>query len=370
MKTKSISIPLILGMCIFTVSVNTNPVLAFSTKSVSTSKYITTRPSIQGITNLPDGGKETHYNIDGYTLTAVTPPNGFNPKNATQDQLIKYGFYNRSSNPKRDINKKISTYRKTPSITLTKANVQHGYKSNEVSAIDNFHNTFSKLLSLKNTEFQSSNWSGLGNDTGGFWGVYGEFFQPTIASNSVNGSAESSWVGIGGDALHFNTNNGLIQEGTSYIQSYGVYNVWLEFLYPSKDSYELDLTGMQVSPGDDMAFDVAWDESNYIAYFTFWNYSKGEDEELYAQLDSNYYDSKTAEWIDEAPKINGSIAPLANYGSINWIDCQSYTGTDGWQDLDNRHVNRYSMYDGATLLSQPTNPYASNAFYDNFYNAQ
>ncbi len=42
-----------------------------------------------------------------------------------------------------------------------------------------------------------------------------------------------------------------------------------------------------------------------------------------AQISSVYYSGATAEFIDERPTCNGTIEPLAEYGTVQWQYCDA-----------------------------------------------
>jgi hypothetical protein len=317
------------------------------------------------ISDFPGGGKIYSFNIDGYTVTSAVPPDNFNPVTATDEQLQKYGFEPRpkDSSKLNAWQERMSHYKSTPipaiGVTDFRENINQSLQ-------DNAQNT------IYNSDYSCPSWSGYENDVGGFNATEGDFVIPSISS-TYSEAEESSWVGIGGDQLHFGGNGGLIQAGVYWERSTGKYTPFYEWINAAGQGVQgLSFSGISVKAGDLVDIYVDWSNPlNYTAYFGIEDLTNGQSANYTATLNSNFYDTKTADWIDEAPCINDGSeqAPLGNYGTINWSVCYSELTTDNMTAFNSRHCDRDIATNGTTILSEPDLPSSTSSFTDHFYNA-
>jgi hypothetical protein len=184
----------------------------------------------------------------------------------------------------------------------------------------------------------ASNWSGYA-ENGTFAGVSSTWTVPTVAASS-SATYSSAWIGVDG----FNNSN-LIQTGTEedYYNGAAHYNAWWEILPAAETALP---SSYAVTGGDRMSAKIyetsatttvgggggrfgrggrggttehVWDIT--ISDTTRgWTYSTSQ---AYAGTGSS------AEWIMEAPEVNGKIATLAHYA----INAPSGVG-----DFDNAGV--------------------------------
>ena len=148
----------------------------------------------------------------------------------------------------------------------------------------------------------STNWAGYIASGTTFTGVGGTWNVPSIVPSQPAQYA-AQWVGIDGVL-----NSDLIQTGTGETTSGGTtsYDAWFELL----PAYEVEINA-PVAPGDVMAATVtegspgSW--TIYIEDQTQgWHYTNTFSYSIAAQ---------TAEWIEEAPTVDGSQSTLADFGS-------------------------------------------------------
>lgn len=151
----------------------------------------------------------------------------------------------------------------------------------------------------------SSNWSGyaITKTDSDFNSVSGQWIVPTVRPSS-NNAYSSAWVGIDG----FN-NDSLIQTGTAHdsINGSASYYAWWEILPAAATRIP-----HPVSPGDRMRAEI-----NHIGG-SMWSIMLINDTKGWTFRTVRPYSGprESAEWIVEAPSINGQITRLANYGKV------------------------------------------------------
>jgi hypothetical protein len=153
----------------------------------------------------------------------------------------------------------------------------------------------------------SENWSGYVAGNGPFTGVNGTFTVPTLYAGEPSGDRVTEWVGIDGGT---SGDTSLIQAGVEeypdpsdpdlfYIQP------WWEIL----PAAQTNITSMTVGAGNEVTVTIGqisgteWgitltDDTNGESFTTDQTYTGPES---------------TAEWIVEAPELNGEITTLAPY---------------------------------------------------------
>jgi hypothetical protein len=146
----------------------------------------------------------------------------------------------------------------------------------------------------------SSNWSGVADTGHTYASVKGSWRVPTVVATSGNRFA-ADWVGIGG----FSTGD-LIQAGTSEQFAGGTasYNAWTEIL----PAPEVVIPSFPIHPGDRMTVSVKKGTGNQWTIVVR-NATSGQTftkKLTYASC------LCSAEWIHEAPTVNGQQAVLAS----------------------------------------------------------
>jgi len=169
------------------------------------------------------------------------------------------------------------------------------------------------LASTINASWASSNWSGYAK-TGTYHSASARWVVPTVTRSRQ--AFSSTWVGVDG----FNNSN-LIQTGTEqdWFSGSAHYNAWWEIL----PAAETVITTITVHPGDVFTASVSQVSG------TTWNITI-TDTTTGASFSTNrtYTGPGTsAEWIQEAPTVNGSIARLAHYGQTTF-DPDTANGTN------------------------------------------
>lgn len=335
------------------------PVLVNAAQSSQTNQSASGEDlSVSCIKKLPNGGSTYIYNSeDGAQVTYYVPPEGFDPLHASDKMLAEYGF------PKRP----------TDSKSLAEwQNLMEAYKFTAVPSVTKIkRNAGLRTKSISNTAYTTQNWSGVEETPSRYkyTEAEGEFIQPTKRDGNV-GTAESTWVGIGGDTLNY-ASHCLIQCGTAMVAS--GYYIWWETLNTNDtNSYENKISNFIVRPGDKISLKVSYEVSYGAAYFFIINETTGQSQQCSTDA-SQYYDGSTAEFIDERPSVNGYLYYLADYGTVSWSNCQAVlsqgTQVIGKYDAQILGFNYLAMKNSDTghILSRPYPFTNSTDFIDKFY---
>ncbi len=160
----------------------------------------------------------------------------------------------------------------------------------------------------------STNWAGYTATTSGgngFTSISGGWTVPAITSGSSSGGSYSSiWVGIDGIG-----NNALEQLGTEgdYYGGAAHYDAWWEMI-PAPETL---IPSMSVAPGDRMFANVTYIGSGKFV-LSITNLTTNTS---FSTTQTNTSAPRSsAEWIAEATTVNGTIAPVADYGTVKFND--------------------------------------------------
>jgi Peptidase A4 family len=164
-------------------------------------------------------------------------------------------------------------------------------------------------------QWAASNWSGYA-ETGTFTGVSGTWTVPAVTATS-SPTYSATWVGVDG----FNDDD-LIQTGTEqdYYSGAAHYDAWWEIL-PAAET-EISPSSHPVSPGDRMSASIYETSSTTGGGGFFhrrsehvWVISISDTTKGWSFTTDQGYNGpgSSAEWIVEAPEVNGSIAALSHY---------------------------------------------------------
>jgi len=199
-------------------------------------------------------------------------------------------------------------------VTASSANVnsRHSLALKVPPISGNSH--FGKGLKSKSTTnysgygWSSANWSGYAITTSqSFYEVSGTWIVPKVAP-SKQSTFSATWVGIDG----FN-NNYLIQTGTEQDYYFGSahYTAWWS---DSNVGFVEQPLNISISPGDKMYANIDKVSSSS------WDITLTDVTTNASVTISVSYPGpgESAEWIVEAPVVNGRIATLANYGQTTF----------------------------------------------------
>ena len=185
----------------------------------------------------------------------------------------------------------------------------------------------------------STNWSGYAatGSSGEFTSVAASWTQPTITCTSKT-TYSSYWVGLDGYS-----NSALEQTGTEAdcIGGRAEYGAWWEVLPASESPYSVT-----VKAGDSLSASVV-DNGNGTFTMTLSDSTEGWSKTTTADGSSGYQDA-SAEVIAEATEVNGQIAKLSDFGTVNF----SGASADG-QSLGSYSPNEIVMAGSSDVKAQP-----------------
>jgi Peptidase A4 family len=191
---------------------------------------------------------------------------------------------------------------------------------------------------VRNT-WAASNWSGYA-ETGTFDGVSSTWTVPTVTASS-SATYSSAWIGVDG----FN-NSDLIQTGTEedYYNGAAHYNAWWEILPAAETALPSNYT---VTAGDRMSANIYETSATTTVggggggrfgrggrggtTEHLWDITISDTTRGWTFSTSQAYNGPggSAEWVMEAPEVNGRIATLAHY---------TISAPSGIGDFDNAGV--------------------------------
>jgi hypothetical protein len=195
----------------------------------------------------------------------------------------------------------------------------------------------------------STNWSGsVGFAAAGdsaSW-IEGQWTVPAVIAAGGGDYFSSAWVGIDGDG-----SNDVLQAGTEHEVVSGTHNtyLWWEW-FPNP---EVQVTNVPVLSGHVMYCLICATSSTdamiYLSNITTGDYTSfGVTAPSGTALMGN-----SAEWIVEAPTVNGGQSALARYGDVYFDEC--IAGTSQHALLFGGQGNQVFMVDGGgTTISTPT----------------
>jgi hypothetical protein len=185
----------------------------------------------------------------------------------------------------------------------------------------------------------STNWAGWIASGTTFTGVSGDWTVPSIVpSPSAEYSAE--WVGIDGVLSSDLIQTGTIQ-GTPSTSTSSPYFAWYELL----PDYAVAINA-PVAPGDTMLASITEGSPGS------WTISIEDQTQswIYTNTFSYSISAQTAEWIEEAPTVDGSQSTLADFGSSTFSSL-GVSGADtsavGMTDVDMTNA-------AGTIIAYPT----------------
>ncbi len=154
----------------------------------------------------------------------------------------------------------------------------------------------------------SHNWSGYASTNGNFTSVTGTWTVPLV-TGSGHTSADATWVGIGGVK-----STDLIQAGTQNVISPSG-QVTSSAFYELLPNTALDITGLQVKPGDSMTVSITEQSTTNQWLMTIRDNTTSQ---TYQTVETYTSSLSSAEWIEEAPSDGTNILPLDNFGTMQF----------------------------------------------------
>jgi len=150
----------------------------------------------------------------------------------------------------------------------------------------------------------SSNWAGYMATTGTFASVSGTWTVPQVSTGQSGFSAV--WLGIGGVS-----DNELIQVGTEQDSLYGhaSYNAWWEIL----PAPAVEIHSFSVHPGDIITASVT-----HVRGRTWRIFISNRGHGTFTTTRTWDGEGTSAEWIVEAPVVNGRVGRLARFSLVTF----------------------------------------------------
>ena len=264
-------------------------------------------------------------NIAGVT-TIAAPPQGFNPLNASDQDLEYYGFPPRPNEV--EAPKAFARWQKA--MTASKLRV-----SPKLEMTNNFAGPAKMKAGAAPSSGSAStsyNWSGYVNTNGvtkygssSFYYIIADYVVPvaTQAYGACTGGWDYSvtWAGIdgwgSGDVLQAGNEADAYCSGST---KSAYYSAWYEW-YPNGWTR---ITSLPIVPGDDLFVEV-WNTTSTAGHAYLVNYNTNQYVIInFTAPSGTQLVGNSAEWVVERPGINGSLATLSNYISDYFSDAYAY----------------------------------------------
>lgn len=306
---------------------------------------------------------ESPTNLPGAT-TIAAPPAGFDPVDASDQDLQYYGFPPRP-NQVTDANAyanwvkamKASKTRVVP--VLEQTSIFHGpaqlVKKPAAQESD------AAASSETNTTYYSSNWSGYVDLSGAtkygstsYYYLVNDMVVPvaTQAYGACNGTWDygSAWNGIdgwgSGDVLQAGVEFDAYCSGTTKASFYSAWYEWYPF-------GEVRISSLPANPGDDIFVEV-WHTSSTQGYAYLVNYNTDQAVEVgFTAARGTSLIGNSAEFVVERPTVGGTLATLTNYIADPFWTAYAYT--EGSVLYDPGNAKKVIMLDGSgKAISYPS----------------
>ncbi|CAG4926876.1 unnamed protein product, partial [Acidithrix sp. C25] len=208
---------------------------------------------------------------------------------------------------------------------------------------------------------RSTNWAGYIASGSGFTGVSATFNVPAIPSalpaNCNLGTpgqvsqncASSVWVGVDG---YPSSNQNLIQAGIAEQPVVGSNQVQLYAWWEVLPASATPISSINVSPGDSVAVSISQVSGGQWQI----NVTDTTNGESFSTVSSYSGPASSAEWIVEAPQINGSVATLTPFSDVKFVNASRSTSAT----LNS--LIPFDMYQGGSLVASPGPISSSGSF--------
>jgi hypothetical protein len=269
------------------------------------------------------------------------PPPGFDPFVAKATELRLYGFP-----PMPDEPHHLARYRRVFHHLKRKLLfVEPAFQVNP----DRFHGP-RKPKVITNTQ-TSSGWSGavVRRPQGeSFRWIEGDFTIPNVDAPTDGSFYSATWIGIDGDpgiqVLQAGVACDVSRSGSSVQSSFYLWWEW----FPNP---EVGIKNIQVSPGDMISLVVCSTQGQGSVEGTVFlaNRTTGIGTSVALAAPPNLtLLGRSAEWIVEAPTVDGRQAKLADYGEVFFSECEAVTSSGDL--IDGGSGDNINMVDGTLSL--------------------
>ncbi|WP_125609955.1 G1 family glutamic endopeptidase [Specibacter cremeus] len=286
--------------------------------------------------------KHTFGSVDVHTYPL--PPAGFDPLQASTEELERHGFPRRPD----------PVASPHASARWVKAMGQYGgfeHIEPQFNALE--HRQRPNARTAPGTQGQvnatSSNWSGSvlfigAGDT--FTWMFGSWSVPhAYATPNFNGTEYSSaWLGLDGDG-----SNDVMQAGTE-TDSDGTCYAWFEW-FPN---FSIGINNFPIVPGDVVSLLICATDST-DCFVSFGNLTSMQYTSFsFTAPAGTTLVGNCAEAVVERPGVNGALAELPRYGEVFFDDTTAYSANGGTFPIGLGTPISMVADDGTTVISAPT----------------
>jgi hypothetical protein len=277
-------------------------------------------------------------------IFAPAPPAGFDPLGATKEERAFYGY---PPAPDKSHTAEYAAWAKM--VRADKSRI-----TDLTVHATNLRHNLGRGVQTSNGTAPSGGWSGYavaapsgtyqGTNDGLIVFVLGEWVVPAVATpaNCSNGPFYASqWVGfdgLGSLAPGGNGSTDVLQAGTEIVVPQGsggtclnpYYQVWYEWYTvncttsTSMEPCDAYTVGMTVSPGDVVSVEVWYTDAAPNGHAYLVNETTGQSQSPSFNQPAggafSQYRGDSAEWIVEAPAVDGAEQNLANYVAVAMTD--------------------------------------------------
>jgi len=315
-------------------------------------------------------------NLPGAT-TIEAPPAGFDPINASDQDLQYHGFAprpNQNTEPKAYATwVKAMQHSKNRLVpTLEQTTIFHGPAKPQKAPSAAVVESNLALSQQPSNTYYSSNWSGYVDFSGAtsygstsFYYIVNDMVVPVAQQKpgTCTGGWDwgSEWNGIDGwgspDVLQAGVEFDAYCSGSTKA---AYYSAWYEW-YPYG---EVRISSLPVTAGDDIFVEV-WHTSSTQGYAYIVNENTGSYVDIGFTAYPGYpLKGNSAEWVVEAPTVGGSLATLTDFTDVPFWSAYAYTESSAFYDIATGYP--IDMEVGTTILAVPAY-FGPETFVDVYY---
>lgn len=329
-----------------------------SQASAASGPTVTVVPVVK---KLGGGITETTYSLpDGSVITSTTPPVGFRPLTASDDELMQFNF----------------PVRPTGGADLKAwTDAMSAFKSDEPSAEPLEVSLGGDAGGAGSTTYATlySNWAGyiagtLNVQNHKYVAVKGNIVVPSNTGTCQLSNNLGIWIGLGGTSS--NPEN-LVQQGIACgnpsVGSGSAYRPFTEFANTRPPVPFCGFSSWTVGAGDVIYQNMSFQSANNKAFFYLEDQTSGVAHSCSATPPSSWtFDGNTAEWIAEAP-----TGTSINFHSVRFTNAHAELGSNSsWVTLGSQTVTKTIQgSSSSTYCIAPGSIGSNTAFTDTWHQA-
>ncbi|NYF78982.1 G1 family glutamic endopeptidase [Granulicella arctica] len=272
-------------------------------------------------------------NLKG-AYSVAAPPDDFDPKTASQLDLIKHGLLWRKPTAEDSPELREAWDRFFSRKWLAKDRIIPKLEPQ----VGKTHNLKKLPKKMTDGSYLGTVWSGAGGKTGTWTGIIGYWKVPTVSKPSEpqgeeGGWNSSSWLGLDG----FFVSDDVLQAGVQqYVNANGVasYVAWYEWYAPAEPGspayiYQTNIPNFPVSPGQQVYCSVQYLSNKTGGSISFANEATGQHFSItLAPPPGASFNGSSYEWIMEAPDGGEPYSSLPKFTPVTFttaVACGSGT---------------------------------------------